>query len=167
MKRTKKNNKGFSLVELIVVVLIMAIIAVALAPQIMKWVDKSRNSSDAAVYDNVVSACQSTLTDEEIWAGCSKDGDTITITMDKEGLKFVFAGVDAGVQEKFVKGVADVLGTKVDDTKTAISGVKMKATYDETKKEVPTITINKGIVERTKEPAAKVEGKASTTNNGN
>ncbi|MCI5848904.1 MAG: type II secretion system GspH family protein, partial [Lachnoclostridium sp.] len=39
MKRTKKNNKGFSLVELIVVVLIMAIIAVALAPQVMKWVN--------------------------------------------------------------------------------------------------------------------------------
>ena len=32
MEKTKKNNKGFSLVELIVVVLIMAIIAVSLAP---------------------------------------------------------------------------------------------------------------------------------------
>lgn len=42
----KKNNKGFSLVELIVVVLIMGIIAVALAPQVMKWVDRARQSND-------------------------------------------------------------------------------------------------------------------------
>ena len=46
MKKTKKNNKGFSLVELIVVVLIMGIIAVALAPQVMKWVGKARDNSD-------------------------------------------------------------------------------------------------------------------------
>lgn len=46
MKTLKKNNKGFSLVELIVVILIMAIIAVALAPQVMKWVDESRVSAD-------------------------------------------------------------------------------------------------------------------------
>ena len=47
MKALKKNNKGFSLVELIVVILIMAIIAVALAPQVMKWVGESKKSADA------------------------------------------------------------------------------------------------------------------------
>ena len=57
-KLTKKNNKGFSLVELIVVVLIMAIIAVALAPQVTKWVQNSRISSDAQNFDSVVSAIQ-------------------------------------------------------------------------------------------------------------
>lgn len=42
----KKNNKGFSLVELIVVVLILGILAVALAPQVMKWVDRAKENSD-------------------------------------------------------------------------------------------------------------------------
>lgn len=42
----KKNNKGFSLVELIVVVLILGILAVALAPQVMKWVDTAKTNSD-------------------------------------------------------------------------------------------------------------------------
>lgn len=32
MKRTKRNNKGFSLVELIIVIAIMAILAGVLAP---------------------------------------------------------------------------------------------------------------------------------------
>jgi len=58
MKNLKKNNKGFSLVELIVVVLIMAIIAVALAPQIMKWVNNSRITSDQNACGNIKSACQ-------------------------------------------------------------------------------------------------------------
>ena len=68
MKKMRKNNKGFSLVELIVVVLIMAIIAVALAPQIMKWVGTSRTSSDTQTYDTLVENIQLALTDEEALA---------------------------------------------------------------------------------------------------
>lgn len=60
----KLNNKGFSLVELIVVVLIMAIIAVALAPQVMKWVEESRKSTDANNYDTIVEACNTALADQ-------------------------------------------------------------------------------------------------------
>jgi len=62
----KMNNKGFSLVELIVVVLIMAIIAVALAPQVMKWVENSRKSTDCNNYDSVVSAVNVALADETV-----------------------------------------------------------------------------------------------------
>ncbi len=59
----KKNNKGFSLVELIVVILIMAVLAVALAPQVMKWVGNSRVAADVQAYDGLVSNCQLALTD--------------------------------------------------------------------------------------------------------
>ena len=44
MKKT--NNKGFSLVELIIVIAIMAILVGVLAPQYMKYVEKSRISAD-------------------------------------------------------------------------------------------------------------------------
>jgi prepilin-type N-terminal cleavage/methylation domain-containing protein len=64
----KMNNKGFSLVELIVVVLIMAIIAVALAPQVMKWVENSRLSTDAETYDGLIANIQVALTDKEAYA---------------------------------------------------------------------------------------------------
>ncbi|MCR5205852.1 MAG: type II secretion system GspH family protein [Lachnospiraceae bacterium] len=62
----KMNNKGFSLVELIVVVLIMAIIAVALAPQVMKWVENSRKSNDIENYNALVEAANVAGTNEDV-----------------------------------------------------------------------------------------------------
>lgn len=63
-----KNNKGFSLVELIVVVLIMAIVAVALAPQVIKWVENSRIASDMETKANIENACKLAMTDNEAFS---------------------------------------------------------------------------------------------------
>ena len=63
MKTFKKNNKGFSLVELIVVILIMAIIAVALAPQVMKWVDQSKISADSSNRATIKGAVDAAVAD--------------------------------------------------------------------------------------------------------
>lgn len=65
----KKNNKGFSLVELIVVVLIIAIIAVALAPQVMKWVGKSKESVDDNNAASIKSAVLAGVADYQTTAG--------------------------------------------------------------------------------------------------
>ncbi|MCR4798220.1 MAG: type II secretion system GspH family protein [Lachnospiraceae bacterium] len=45
-KEHQKSNKGFSLVELIVVVAIMAILVAVLAPQFLKYVKSSRKAVD-------------------------------------------------------------------------------------------------------------------------
>jgi len=72
----KMNNKGFSLVELIVVVLIMAIIAVALAPQVMKWVENSRKSTDIENYNALVEAANVAAADENVISViCASGGD--------------------------------------------------------------------------------------------
>ena len=76
----KMNNKGFSLVELIVVVLIMAIIAVALAPQVMKWVENSRKSTDIENYNALVEAANVASTNETFLQKLGASG-SITITM--------------------------------------------------------------------------------------
>lgn len=59
----KKNNKGFSLVELIVVIAIMAVLVAVLAPQFTKYVDRSRMSNDATTVAGIVSAVQTGVAD--------------------------------------------------------------------------------------------------------
>lgn len=60
----KKNNKGFSLVELIIVIAIMAILAGALAPALIKYINKSRRSADISNADTIRTACQTAMSDE-------------------------------------------------------------------------------------------------------
>lgn len=50
----KKNNKGFTLVELVIVVAILAILVGLLAPQYTKYVEKSRKAADASNLDEMV-----------------------------------------------------------------------------------------------------------------
>lgn len=59
MKKLKKENKGFSLAELIVVVLILGILAVAVTPQIMNWVNKSKIGKDEMYAGTVATAAES------------------------------------------------------------------------------------------------------------
>lgn len=78
VKETKKlNNKGFSLVELIIVVAIMAVLVGVLAPQYIRYVEKSRRSADATTIDNFVSAMQVLASDSS--AGLSTT-DTYTVS---------------------------------------------------------------------------------------
>lgn len=44
--KKKNRNKGFTLIELIVVILIISIVAVSLAPQVVKYVNQSRVATD-------------------------------------------------------------------------------------------------------------------------
>lgn len=81
MKKMRKNNKGFSLVELIVVVLIMAIIAVALAPQVMKWVGSSKTSTDVSNYDTLFENIQIAMTEDTTITAA-----TVTITSNKTSI---------------------------------------------------------------------------------
>ncbi len=80
MDDMRGNNKGFSLVELIVVVLIMAIVAVALAPQVMKWVENSRIASDLQTQGDLENACKLAMTDEDAFAAVANGGYEIIIT---------------------------------------------------------------------------------------
>lgn len=61
----RKNNKGFSLVELIVVIAIMAVLVGVLAPQFIKYVESSRQSTDMQNIQQLKSAVEAAVADDE------------------------------------------------------------------------------------------------------
>lgn len=71
--KKQMNNKGFSLVELIVVIAIMAILAVTLAPRLSQYVEKSRVASDQEAVNTIFSAAK--LANVESPLGVTKDVD--------------------------------------------------------------------------------------------
>ena len=77
LNKKKNDNKGFSLVELIIVVAIMAILLGLLAPQYLKYVEKSRKSADASNLDEMVRAIQIYAADAEV----TLPADTYIITI--------------------------------------------------------------------------------------
>jgi type IV pilus assembly protein PilA len=80
-KRNLLDKKGFSLVELIIVIAIMAVLVAILVPQYLKYVDKSKQSADDTTVDAVLKASQVALTDEAIAAavGALSTDPTIVI----------------------------------------------------------------------------------------
>ena len=84
----KMNNKGFSLVELIIVIAIMAILIVVLAPQYLKYVEKSRNSTDLQSATEFKDAIEIWAADPDAGTGGTtafKSGDTFDIVVSATG----------------------------------------------------------------------------------
>lgn len=143
-KMSQKNNKGFSLVELIVVVAIMAVLMGILVPTLVKNVEKSKKQKDASAIEEIRSTMVTTLADptySDIEATIVYDGTTMdvddpkTITavtpITEDEVKTFLKAVSADVKDwKFTSKAY-----KADDEVTFVISGQMVTVYREAEDE--------------------------------
>lgn len=125
----KKKNKGFTLVELIIVVAILAILVGLLAPQYTKYVEKSRKTADINNLNEIINAIKIAAIDPEynleskyytiVMGSYSGESETVDMTY---LLKF-------GKGDQVVEALAEYAGlTGTDSDKSfQIDNVKIKS----------------------------------------
>ena len=100
-----KNNKGFSLVELIIVIAIMAVLVGVLAPTYLQYVEKSKKSNDVSTVDSIASAIEICAIDPEVTTAGSW---SLTATLDKNTGTDIFVATGEG-GDKMVAALAAIV----------------------------------------------------------
>ena len=99
LNKKQRNNGGFSLVELIVVIAIMVVLVAVLAPLFSKYIESSRRSTDVQNASSIAEAVMADVADGKITAS-----DTYVVVTDNN--------VSAITKQPKTKGDA----VKADDT---------------------------------------------------
>lgn len=95
-KQKSLTNKGFSLVELIIVIAIMAVLVGVLAPQYLKYVKSSKISTDITNAQEIATAFNTAIADQKITAAGSQSGAGGAAVTDVENMtKFPTSKVNA------------------------------------------------------------------------
>ena len=115
----KKNNKGFSLVELIVVIAIMAVLMVVLAPAMLRYVEKTRVQKDDSAVSEAANAAELALADETIYTAAN-GAATITITVADNAV--ITAKADTADFDALAKDIKATVGEKIDFVSKARNG---------------------------------------------
>ena len=127
--KKKKDNKGFTLVELVIVVAILAILVGLLAPQYTKYVEKSRKSADASNLEEIVKQLKVVASDPEYSVPegtfditmSHTDGTTITYTQTGN------AGVDGSTWVDGMDALLEGTWTPTGTTSMSNDDLKLKS----------------------------------------
>lgn len=144
--KSNKKNRGFSLVELIVVIAIMAVLVGVLAPAYLKYVQKSRLQKDISAIGEVIEVVKVSVADETIEKLIPESGATweTLVTMAGNGTGTITAS--SASKSYFVANentlpnvsalateVTSVVGTEVEFAHEVIKekGIMLKVSKDD------------------------------------
>ena len=141
MDKNKLNNKGFSLVELIIVISIMAVLTGALAPALVKYLAHSRRSADVNNAGTIATAVSCALNDadayDELIAKANLNHiSNISFTLDSANdcilaSDSVGSSFDAIVQESISGGIKQMaVKSKKDPSGNPITATDFTVTID-------------------------------------
>lgn len=135
LNNKKKDNKGFSLVELIIVVAIMAILVGLLAPQYIKYVEKSRKSADASNLDEMVNAVQIYAADADVNASTETDAKSTNLPAGTYSITIAGSGVSTTGD--------DMIKTAIKSNVPDYENIKLKSNKWTGEKITANITVDK------------------------
>ncbi|MBR6403551.1 MAG: prepilin-type N-terminal cleavage/methylation domain-containing protein [Eubacterium sp.] len=120
------RNKGFSLVELIIVVAIITVLAAAITPALIRYIEKSRESIDIDNCDEVFRAMSNELLSDKVVFDKSDPTAEFRITVNSNGLVVSTRGVTDPA--KHTEAVFKSLGIEADSSNQFVSnGLKSKS----------------------------------------
>ncbi len=127
--KKKKDNKGFTLVELIIVIAILAILVGLLAPQYVKYVEKSRRSADASNLESFVESFKVAAADVDYNLTPTTGNAVYTITIDKNGTSITAGN---GASDDWATAINEYTGYNFkggeNGAASTITEVKLKST---------------------------------------
>lgn len=125
MKREQKRlgNKGFSLVELIVVIAIMAVLVVVLAPTLIGKIEESREGTDFDTLGQVRTQVVNALADEDIYKEVVPATGSAVYKIEQNECKVtLISGDGITVSGKLEAELQEVLGSYELQSKNADGG---------------------------------------------
>ena len=140
MKERKLNNEGFSLIELIVVIAIMAILVGVMAPTVTKFIERANESNDIQALQTIYTAVYTSQMDPMVTNQADGTHD----------LKDIMSS--AAAEGTFSKSCADIVGTdaasisfksKIAGTNATGNNVKVHIDGNDVTVWVGTISVNK------------------------
>lgn len=121
-KRNRKNKGGFTLMELIIVIAILAILAAILVPSMIGYMDRAKDSVGSAnartVYSAATAAFGFWLTDGNTGAPNNVTYKEVTSLVTTQG------SFEAGLKKLLGDGFKGYVSVTFDSTGTAVESVK-------------------------------------------